>query len=406
MLTAASMTAARAKARGAFWVLLWDACRRGKPRWMDILVHLIIWLVPWKLRTRMAVMLDGIGWSRLALKRDKDRNLVQPGKGLVGIPSEHRPGLGSAWKAAQGFSENTLELCWAIISGAPGTSLKELRTERGKRTFQVTVSSGATTENIILKEFGSRGPIDAVFLRHLRPGPGCRYAAAASAIRDAGVLTAHIRFAALGKAPDGPRYLIGAEEIKGAHTLGEVLTWLSAPERAGLFKTVGRAVAQLHHAGIFHFDLNEDNLLFRVGRDDLEGPYLVDLDYTVRTSVRRRQLCRLLARLDLHQFFTIRNAEIKREDRCMFKSGYRSTERQAQPISWRILLGGERASRQVRRAGGGETDVTGGEEVAGVATYSNMDMPQRKYYPRWKRIVGTSLIHLFRGVLLVCRLVH
>lgn len=271
--------------------------------------------------------------------------------------------------APEPLPAEVLELCRAILSGAPAPGLEELREERGKRTFRAEIYSGAATGKFVVKEFGPRGPVDALFLRHLRPGPGRRYPHAAAAIREAGVLTPIVRFVASYDGPDGPRYLIGAEQIEGTRMLGEVLTGLPAQERADLFQNVGQVVARLHRAGIFHFDLNEDNLLFCAVSGGFTGPHLVDLDHAVRVPLRRRRLCRVLARLDLHQFFTTRSVELSKGDRRMFEEGYRCAEGYARCADWTVP-------------------------------------PPRRRYPRWKRQVGTSLIHLFRGALLVCRLVR
>ena len=275
----------------------------------------------------------------------------------------------AAWEETETLPAEVLEVCRAILSGASAPGLEQLRDERGKRTFRAEIYSGAATGKFVVKEFGPRGPVDALFLRHLRPGPGRRYPHAAAAIREAGVLTPVVRFVASYDGPDGPRYLIGAEQIEGTRMLGEILTGLPAQERAGLFHTVGQAVARLHRAGLFHFDLNEDNLLFCGVSSCLTGPHLVDLDYTVRVPLKRRRLCRVLARLDLHQFFTTRSVDLSKEDGRMFEEGYRCAGGYAHHADWRFI-------------------------------------PPRRRYPRWKRQVGTSMIHLFRGALLVCRLVR
>jgi hypothetical protein len=52
------------------------------------------------------------------------------------------------------------------------------------------------------------------------------------------------------------------------------------------------------------------------------------------------------------------------------------------------------------------SDLGGDEDREAIATRPNKVMFRHKRYPRWKRNVGTSLIHLFRGALLVCRLIH
>jgi hypothetical protein len=58
VLTSASSTAARGSHWRAFWLLPWVAFANGKPRFIDLLAHLAIWLVPVKLRSRLSVLLD------------------------------------------------------------------------------------------------------------------------------------------------------------------------------------------------------------------------------------------------------------------------------------------------------------------------------------------------------------
>jgi glycosyltransferase involved in cell wall biosynthesis len=54
----ASSTAARGRGWKAFWMLPWKALRRGQPRAMDFLAHLLIWLVPRNFRSRISVLLN------------------------------------------------------------------------------------------------------------------------------------------------------------------------------------------------------------------------------------------------------------------------------------------------------------------------------------------------------------
>jgi glycosyltransferase involved in cell wall biosynthesis len=54
----ASSTAARGNCWRAFWKLPWEALAHGKPRVIDLLAHLIIWLVPIRMRSRLSVWLD------------------------------------------------------------------------------------------------------------------------------------------------------------------------------------------------------------------------------------------------------------------------------------------------------------------------------------------------------------
>ncbi len=54
----ASSTAARGRCWKAFWILPWEAFAHGKPRVIDLLAHLVIWLVPQKVRGRLSLLLD------------------------------------------------------------------------------------------------------------------------------------------------------------------------------------------------------------------------------------------------------------------------------------------------------------------------------------------------------------
>ncbi len=59
LLTSASLTAARGRHGSAFWVLLLEAFRRGRPGPADLGAHLAIWLVPKALRNRLVVSFRG-----------------------------------------------------------------------------------------------------------------------------------------------------------------------------------------------------------------------------------------------------------------------------------------------------------------------------------------------------------
>jgi glycosyltransferase involved in cell wall biosynthesis len=58
VLTSTSSTAARGGHWKAFWLLPWAAFAHGRPRPIDLLAHLSIWLVPAKMRSRLSVFLD------------------------------------------------------------------------------------------------------------------------------------------------------------------------------------------------------------------------------------------------------------------------------------------------------------------------------------------------------------
>jgi hypothetical protein len=65
IMTQVSSGAAQEKAWKAFWFLLWEACRNGKPSIIDILAHTVIWLIPKKVRTRLVRLFDRMRGSRV-----------------------------------------------------------------------------------------------------------------------------------------------------------------------------------------------------------------------------------------------------------------------------------------------------------------------------------------------------
>lgn len=79
LLTVTSMTARRAREWRAFWILIADASQKGLPRSVDLLAHLIIWLVPWKIRTRLSAVLDWKHRGGVPAKRGQDRGHSFPG---------------------------------------------------------------------------------------------------------------------------------------------------------------------------------------------------------------------------------------------------------------------------------------------------------------------------------------
>lgn len=58
VLTQGSLMAARARAWRAMWRLPWEAFRHGQPSLIDLLAHLVIWLIPPLTRTRLTVFLS------------------------------------------------------------------------------------------------------------------------------------------------------------------------------------------------------------------------------------------------------------------------------------------------------------------------------------------------------------
>ena len=354
LLTQASLTAARARDKRAFFLLLSDAFRAGRPTLTALAAHFAIWTIPSTLRTRLAIASGG---ARKAPPRWLGDSTT------VSAPEVRR-------------------VCDAILSGSEDPRVAPIRAETGKRSFRVVLPSGPAKGILIVKEYGPRGPLDATLLRHMRPVPGVRVPRAVEAIGATGVLTPRLRFAMSVTDGRGPRQLVGIEEINQAQTLRQVLGWLPRAPRADFFRLLGNAIARIHAAGVFHFDLNEDNLLYRCEPGRLVGPYFVDLDYTVQTAPRRKLLCRILARLDIHQLLTIRNARITRQDRRALETGYDP---------------------------GPEPTVAWNLEIADLARDFRPDgLPPlpRKPYPRWKRSVATTCVHLFRGLLLVARLVR
>jgi glycosyltransferase involved in cell wall biosynthesis len=58
LMTWASLTAARGRDWKAFWLLPREASRHGKPKIIDLLAHLVIWLIPPAVRRRVAVFFE------------------------------------------------------------------------------------------------------------------------------------------------------------------------------------------------------------------------------------------------------------------------------------------------------------------------------------------------------------
>jgi glycosyltransferase involved in cell wall biosynthesis len=65
IMTSVSWTAKRRREWKAFWLLPWEAYQNGKPSIIDVLVHLGIWMIPQKLRQRIAILYDKIHHSRI-----------------------------------------------------------------------------------------------------------------------------------------------------------------------------------------------------------------------------------------------------------------------------------------------------------------------------------------------------
>jgi glycosyltransferase involved in cell wall biosynthesis len=67
ILTRVSVHAARVKDWEAFWVLLLEACRHGKPSLIDIWGFLAVWLIPQKVRRKGAVLYRRLRGSTISL---------------------------------------------------------------------------------------------------------------------------------------------------------------------------------------------------------------------------------------------------------------------------------------------------------------------------------------------------
>jgi len=114
------------------------------------------------------------------------------------------------------------------------------------------------------------------------------------------------------------------EEVKGSRDLEAILHGLPVPgggDKQALFRTAGRAVRQLHDAGVPHPDLHPKNLLAAPGGRVL----LLDLDKArpadgpLPESARLKNLLRLGRAIAKHR---LKGMEIEREDGLQFLEGY------------------------------------------------------------------------------------
>jgi len=62
-----SLSAAKGRNWMAFWLLPWKAYREGKPKIIDFIAHLAIWLLPAKMRRLIAVFSDGRKHEEMSL---------------------------------------------------------------------------------------------------------------------------------------------------------------------------------------------------------------------------------------------------------------------------------------------------------------------------------------------------
>lgn len=127
----------------------------------------------------------------------------------------------------------------------------------------------------------------------LRPRP-LRELALTEEVRRRGVSAAEV-LAARVEGGVAYRGALLTAEVPDATTLGEALAGADPPARVVLAAAAGRAVAQLHAAGVFHADLNVSNILIRPGPEVV----LVDFDRArlTRGPLPPRARCRNLARL-------------------------------------------------------------------------------------------------------------
>lgn len=66
-----SLSAAKRRNWIAFWLLPWKAYREGKPKIIDFIAHLVIWLLPVKMRRLITVFLDRREHERIYITGEK-----------------------------------------------------------------------------------------------------------------------------------------------------------------------------------------------------------------------------------------------------------------------------------------------------------------------------------------------
>lgn len=67
----ASLSAAKRRNWMAFWLLPWKAYREGKPKIIDFIAHLVIWLLPAKMRRLITVFSDRRKHERISMPGEK-----------------------------------------------------------------------------------------------------------------------------------------------------------------------------------------------------------------------------------------------------------------------------------------------------------------------------------------------
>ncbi len=169
------------------------------------------------------------------------------------------------------------------------------------RTWLVT--RGGERFDVVVKQFRNLGA-RARLERRFRGSKAERSWRMALAYAEAGVATADAVALIESTRKDGPsffvtRYLEGALEARylfRARNAGREAEEYPSIDFAEFLERLGRQLARMHEAGLFHRDLSIGNVL--VGEDDPETLYVVDLNRARRRRrlgllSRTRDLCRL-----------------------------------------------------------------------------------------------------------------
>ena len=120
-------------------------------------------------------------------------------------------------------------------------------------------------------------------------------------------------------------------EIEDAIDLGEYINWLPAApprevlmEKRGIIEAVGRAVRQMHDAGLYHADLQLKNILVRLSNEGVDV-HFIDLDRSVIDGgLSERLRADNLRRLNRSVMkMQIQPSPIDDDDRRLFLRAYR-----------------------------------------------------------------------------------
>jgi tRNA A-37 threonylcarbamoyl transferase component Bud32 len=157
--------------------------------------------------------------------------------------------------------------------------------------------------DVVVKQFNNRG-FKARTLRRLRGSKAARAWRAARAFVAAGIDTAEPALLIESERADGPSFFVSrhlGEVVEARYLFRAVQAGREREDFPGIdypafMDDLGRLLARVHGAGLFHRDLSIGNVL--IARDDPHRLYLVDLN---RARVRRRlgafartrDLCRL-----------------------------------------------------------------------------------------------------------------